>query len=392
MEHSESNTEVGRALHDEPGSEGPRQHRQGVVLCPWTVSRLKLVAAAAALLLIAGTRASAEDIPDRLLVQKADRADDSFEDGTLLWIKAEHLSRQLPPRLRDAALMSTDALDTLPDEAFDAVFRASSEDPLDEQLFWLWLNMVEARDRYGSARSLGLEDGQLLINSELCEDANISSEHQSLAYSHRRKIPASFAEQAKQSRASIVGRVTDIVAGFQTSPALLLELDVEESLGSSQFSALPFVLLPIGSFVAEDTVFCSRPRTFGGYLPQLDDRIVVMPTTGPWNEDRTVILLTRHQELFVVEPPNELGIQQVLPLVEAADGSTPKTLHDFRQTVWNIHDRLQESADASGPPGSNGAESDSEDSPPTRAGEEGTTIDLQSGVAAADVDGSVVQH
>ena len=322
-----------------PRTERTCQHRQSPLRGDGAVRGSRLTAVVVALGPVIGVPANGGEIPDRILVKNAYPDDKWSEDGTLLWIKAERLSREIPATFRDAASMN---LDALADEAFDAIFQASSDEPLNEQFFWLWLSREAARDRYGSAQSLGLEDGQLLRDNEVCEAPTPESENRSRAYSNRREVPASFPAQVEQARASVVGRVTDIVPGFHVGPVLMLELEVEESLVPSQFSSQPLVLLPIGSFVAEDTVYCSNPRTFSGYFPQPNDRMIVMPSSGPWDENESVILLTRHHELFIVGSPDELGVQQVLPLVEAADGSTPTTLQRFREAVWEIRGRLLE--------------------------------------------------
>ncbi len=134
-----------------------------------------------------------------------------------------------------------------------------------------------------AAKKLGIKNGQRVPAGrmkDVCPGDFWEGEADTLVEAP----PKTFGEHVRQAQGGVVGRVTRIEHGFTGFvPALLLVLDVEDSLFVSDFSLSPHVVLPVGGYAHEGDVYCASAKMLNSYIPDEGDRIIVMPLSGPWD-------------------------------------------------------------------------------------------------------------
>ena len=273
-----------------------------------------------------------DEIPRLVLVDGSEyegRHEGLYEDAYYLWLHVDELaSERAEWRLgldneQDVMLSSLEIL---------AEFGLDSEDR----------SFLAALIQPGAAREHRLRSGQRIPPerfSNICNAASFDPSQDAWLD----KPPRHFVRHAEEARGAVLGRVIRIAHGFSgSSPSLLLELDVEETLIVSDYSLHPYLVVATSGYVHDGTVYCSPP-VLGGWLPAVGDRLVAMPVTGPWDGDGQVMPIVDPIEVFLVGEPDKVGVSEVRPLSKRS--SVPKTLLDFRRRLWDIRDEFDHQGD-----------------------------------------------
>ncbi len=196
----------------------------------------------------------------------------------------------------------------------------------------------------GAAKEHGLRNGERIPTekfAEICNAADFDLSDDALLD----RPPSRFGRHARQARGAVLGRVLHIEHGFTALlPALLLELDVEETLFVSEYSFHPYIVVATSGYAHDGAVYCSMAG-MGGWLPAVGDRLIAMPVTGPWDAEGLVMPIVDPIEIFLVGEPDEVGSSEVTPLSKRS--SVPKTLLDFRRRLWDARDEIDHQADDS---------------------------------------------
>lgn len=266
-----------------------------------------------------------DEIPKLVLVDESEyqgRHEGLYDDAYYLWLHVEQLARERAEwrlGLNDEQDVMLSSLEIL------AEFGLDEEDK----------SFLAATIQPGAAREHGLRNGQRIPSerfSNICHAADFDPSEDAWID----EPPMDFVRHAQEARGAVLGRVTRLAHGFSgSSPSLLLELDVEETLIVSDYSLHPYLVVATSGYVHDETVYCSPP-VMGGWLPAVGDRLVAMPLTGPWDADGSVMPLVDPVEIFLVGEPDKVGVSQVTPL--STRSSVPKTLLDFRRRLWDIRD------------------------------------------------------
>ena len=152
-----------------------------------------------------------------------------------------------------------------------------------------WLGKMVARwqqefwTKFGRASDLELADGQRVGGREFCTRTMANTR----TYRSRWTVaPESFDDWVTDSEAIFEAVVSRISYGFSRmgDPRALVTLSVNQHLFPPErsFSNELHLVIPVGEFVAGETVFCSE-ETWGGYRPSVGDRLVVgtlFPASG----------------------------------------------------------------------------------------------------------------
>lgn len=267
-----------------------------------------------------------DELPSLVLIDKLEpdqsRHSGLYDDAYYLWLSVEQLARE------------------------NAEWRSGIEDEQDAMFVTLESfkefgleddgSLLAAVIQPGGAKRHGLKDGERIPTekfAEICNAADFDPSEDVLLD----RPPRHFGRHAKEARGGIVGRVLRIAHGFTAMlPALLLELDIEETLFMSDYSIHPYVVVLTSGYVHNGTVYCSMSE-MAGWQPAVGDRLVFMPVTGPWDKDGQIMPVVDPTEVFLVEEPDGSGVSEVKPL-GLKRSSVPKTLVDFRRRLWNIRD------------------------------------------------------
>ncbi len=279
------------------------------------------------LMVAAGSLASAnDDVPWRVLLEEPEhvgRHEGLFEEAYYLWLHVEQLRRERTEwrlGLYDAQDVTLLVWETLAEFAQD-----------DDESFLNGLIQPSAAPVYD------LQNGQRIPadrHAEICRAADFDPS----VDGRLGQPPEGFEQHVAEARGVVLGRVSRIEHGFSgMTPSLLLELDVEDTLIASDYSPNPYLVVATSGYVHEDTVYCSWPG-MEGWEPAVDDRLIAMPVTGPWDKDGEIMPIVDPVEIFLVGEPDSTGVSKVTPLLER--DSVPGTLLEFRHRVWNVLDEL----------------------------------------------------
>ncbi len=156
------------------------------------------------------------------------------------------------------------------------------------------------RETYDSARSLGLQDGDRPDSRAHCVLDEMTTSSGPLLIGDP---PDEFEDWAAQTAALVETRVVALTPGFDrgSDPKLLVSLAVERHFypPKEPFAQRLHIIMPVGEFVAGDTVFCAR-QTWGGYRPRLDDRLVVAAFDRPVDADDSLLPVRNPNRVFFV--------------------------------------------------------------------------------------------
>ena len=127
-------------------------------------------------------------------------------------------------------------------------------------------------------------------------------------------VANNLADLARNSVAAYSGTLINRAAGFADGdPATLLEVRIDRILKSSpQFSIkgagdLLYVAYPVAEFQIKGLKFCKSDDSLLRGIPQIGDKVLVFPMSGPLNEDRNMMYLYS-QEMFVQKSGGDLGV------------------------------------------------------------------------------------
>lgn len=251
-----------------------------------------------------------------------------YDDAHYVWLSVEQLARErdewrygLNP-VQDNVLVALEVLEELGREEDDG-------------------SLLGAMVQPGAAKQYGLRNGQTIPTAKIAEICNTADFDASVDV-FLSKPPDRFDLHAQEARGAILGRVLRIAHGFTAMiPALLLEFDIEETLFVSDYSLHPHVVVAAGGYVHDGTVYCSVP-TMMGWHPEVGDRLIFMPVTGPWDKDGQVMTVVDPSEVYLVGEPDESGVSEVKAL-RSGRSSVPSTLVDFRHRLWSIRDQARHS-------------------------------------------------
>lgn len=269
-----------------------------------------------------------DEIPRRVLVDESwydGRHDGLFEEAYYLWLHVEQLARERAEwRLgleveQDVVLTALEILAELAQDADDESF-------------------VTALIQPGAAKAYGLRNDQRIPPERFADICNEDGFDPSVD-APLSQPPERFDRHVEEARGAVLGRVTRIEHGFSgPAPSLLLKLDVEDTLIPSDYSQHPYIAVATAGYVHEGTVYCSPPG-MRGWLPAIGDRLIAMPVTGPWDKDGKIMPIVDPVEVFLVGEPDSSGVSEVKPLFKRK--SVPRTLLDFRHTLWDVLDRAE---------------------------------------------------
>lgn len=264
---------------------------------------------------------TADEVPDRVLVQPKART--GFAESVhYLWLGAERLDDELGLIPEDALALA----DHLQDSA-DPVL--PTIDSWDQEQAILQMKMFQGLNLHPPVGDAELRDGLRLDRAGVDRFCERTELHTLRLSTVRRE----FEGQILEAKGGVVGRIVGIRHGFsfELHPAVLLVLDVEETLIFGEFSMSPYVILLSGAFVHADRVFCPL-YTINDFFPEIGHRLVVLPSAGPMDEEGRFMLVTSPDELFLIEEPDRSGVQRVTPLGDSKR-TVPSNLIDFRRSV-----------------------------------------------------------
>ncbi len=211
------------------------------------------------------------------------------------------------------------------------IFAGFAQDPLDEDSYLSTTVQPEAAEAYGLQNGERIPAERL---AEICRAADFERGVDALLD----QPPQRLARHVEEARGAVLGRITRIEHGLLGPlPSLLLELDVEDTLIFSDYSQHPYLVVPTGGYVHDDTVYCSWPG-MEHWLPTVGQRLIAMPVTGPWDKDGDIMPIFDPVEIFLVGESNDQGVSKVAPLLERE--SVPKTLLEFRHRLWDVRDKI----------------------------------------------------
>jgi hypothetical protein len=129
-------------------------------------------------------------------------------------------------------------------------------------------------------------------------------------------IANNLEDLARNSVAVFEGTVIDRSVGFADgTPATLLQVRVDKVLKASPQLAIAgagdllYVAYPVAELDLKGLKLCKSDELLPKEIPQAGDKLLVLPLTGPLNEDRNMIYLNS-QEIFVQKSGGDFGIPQ----------------------------------------------------------------------------------
>lgn len=244
------------------------------------------------------------------------------EDVYYLWLGAERLDDEL-------GLIPEDALALADHPRDSAEPLLPTIDSFEQEQAILQMKMLQMLNLHPPVGEADLRNGLRLDRAgveKFCERIELRTLRLST-------VRREFEGQILEAKGGVVGRIVEIRHGFsfELHPAVLLVLDVEETLIHGEFSMSPHVILLSGAFVHADRVFCPV-YTINDFFPEIGHRLVVLPSAGPMDEEGRFMLVTSPDELFLIEDPDRSGVQRVTPLGDSKR-KVPSNLIDFRRSV-----------------------------------------------------------
>lgn len=191
-------------------------------------------------------------------------------------------------------------------------------------------------DQFGRASAHGLQDGAVMLDDRSYCIGDMKSVW---ALTQRLfEIPERFGEWADGAEAILVLEVSRIAPGFNRygEPEILVTVKLLRHLFDP---ARPFptemrFTLPIGEFVAGDTVFCRR-ATWAGYRPNVGDRLLIGAFVPSRAEYRLIGLdkIQPDSHVFVVAQD---GTVRHLDGTSVAERGFPTSLDEFVSRVSQL--------------------------------------------------------
>jgi len=183
-------------------------------------------------------------------------------------------------------------------------------------------------EHVGSAKALGLRDGEILESRRHCMGTMRSAEELLMS------LPLEmFGDWTSQAEALLEGVVQSIDPGFNAygDPASRIALKVVRHLFPAR-TPLPeevHLVLPVAEFVAADAVFCGL-EAWHGYRPVVGDRLVISTYHLPMATKQTMLNVFLPGQMFIVSEDDFLT---------TPDGSRPSA--SFPVSFGDLADRVR---------------------------------------------------
>lgn len=161
-----------------------------------------------------------------------------------------------------------------------------------------WMEAFAAK--YGSAKELGLADGDRVTTRRYCPSENTLVHD----YVNPKWIPPSrFDEWVGASEGIFEGYVARVDPGFggTGNPSSLITVSVVGSLYPPEkpFPSIVEIVVPVAEFVAGDVIFCGF-ESWGGYYPREGDRLLIGAFAPPEGDSKSFLNLVVPSQVFVV--------------------------------------------------------------------------------------------
>lgn len=195
-----------------------------------------------------------------------------------------------------------------------------------QQEFW---------SKFGRASDLGLADGQPIGGREFCTR---TLERMRTYRSRWTEAPESFEDWMTDSEAIFEAEVSQISYGFGMfgDPRTLVTLSVRQHLFPPEraFSNELHLVIPVGEFVAGETVFCSE-KTWGGYRPNVGDRLVVGALFPPKGDARSILEVVHANQVALV-----VGETESLVRLEGRPGRSSGEPDGFPSSLFDLTEQI----------------------------------------------------